>query len=48
MPSLLRFLTMVAVIGGLAYGAIYALANFVDPKSREMTISVTPDKFLKR
>jgi hypothetical protein len=48
MPSLLRFLTMVAVIGGLAYGAIYALANFVDPKPREMTVSVTPDKFLKR
>jgi hypothetical protein len=48
MPSLLRFLTVVAVIGGLVYGAIFALANFVDPKPREMTISITPDKFLKR
>lgn len=48
MPSLLRFLTVVAVIGGLAYGVIFALANFVDPKPREMTISIAPDKFLKR
>ncbi|MDZ4366881.1 histidine kinase [Afipia massiliensis] len=48
MPSLLRFLTVVAVIGGLIYGGIFALANFVNPKPREMTISVPPDKFLKR
>ncbi|MDO8978488.1 MAG: histidine kinase [Afipia sp.] len=48
MPSLLRFLTVVAVLGGLVYGGIFALANFINPKPREMTISVPPDKFLKR
>jgi hypothetical protein len=48
MPSLFRFLTVVAVIGGLIYGGIFALANFVNPKPREMTVSVPPDKFLKR
>jgi len=48
MPSLLRFLTAVAVLGGLIYGGIFALANFVNPKPREMTISVPPDKFLKK
>jgi hypothetical protein len=48
MPSLLRFLTVVAVIGGLLYGAIFALANFVTPKSREMTVNIPPDKFLKK
>ena len=48
MPSLFRFLTVVAVLGGLIYGGIFALANFVNPKPREMTISVPPDKFLKR
>ena len=48
MPSLFRFLTVVAVLGGLIYGGIFALANFVNPKSREMTISVPPDRFLKR
>ena len=48
MPSLFRFLTVVAVIGGVIYGGIYALANFVNPKPREMTISIPPDKFLKK
>lgn len=48
MPSLFRFLTLVAVLGGLAWGAIFALANFVDPKPREMSVSIPPDKFLKK
>ncbi|WP_315836831.1 histidine kinase [Bradyrhizobium prioriisuperbiae] len=48
MPSLLRFLAVVAIIGGVIYGGIFALANFVSPASREMTVTVPPDKFLKR
>jgi hypothetical protein len=48
MPSLFRFLTVVAVIVGVVYGAIYALANFVNPKPREMTINIPADKFLKK
>jgi hypothetical protein len=48
MPSLFRFLMVVAVIGGIVYGAIYALANFVNPKQREMTVTIPPDKFLKK
>ena len=48
MPSLFRFLTVVAVIGGIIYGAIYVLANFVSPKPREMTVTIPPDKFLKK
>jgi hypothetical protein len=48
MPSLFRFLTVVAIIGGLIYAGIYALANFVTPKPREMTVTIPPDKFLKR
>ena len=48
MPSLFRFLTVVAIIVGVAYGAIYALANYVNPKPREMTVTIPPDKFLKR
>ena len=48
MPSLFRFLTVVAVIGGIIYGTIFVLANFVNPKPREMTINIQPDKFLKK
>ncbi|WP_291848073.1 histidine kinase [Bradyrhizobium sp.] len=48
MPSLLRFLTVVGVIAGLIYGAIFALANFVTPKPREMTVTIPADRFLKK
>ncbi|CAM5521760.1 Histidine kinase OS=Afipia felis OX=1035 GN=NCTC12722_00617 PE=4 SV=1 [Afipia felis] len=48
MPSLFRFLSVIAIIGGLIYGAVYALANFVNPAPREMTINISPDKFQKK
>lgn len=48
MPTLFRFLSVVAVIGGIIYGTIFALANFVNPKPREMTVSIPADKFLKK
>ncbi len=48
MPSLFRFLLVLGIIGGLVYGAIYALATFVNPKPREITVTMPPDKFLKR
>jgi xanthosine utilization system XapX-like protein len=48
MPSLFRFLTIVAVIAGIIYGVIFALANFVSPKPREMTVTIPADKFLKK
>jgi hypothetical protein len=27
---------------------VFALANFVNPKPREMTVTIPPDKFLKK
>jgi hypothetical protein len=48
MPSLFRFLTGVALLGGLTYGAMYMLANWFDPKPREITVSIPPDKFAKQ
>ena len=30
------------MIGGVAYGAMFALANFVEPKPREMTVTIPP------
>ncbi len=40
MPTLLRFLAIVAVIGGLAYGGILALALLVEPEQREITATI--------
>ena len=48
MPSLFRFLTVVAIIGGIVYGVVFALANFVNPKPREMSVTIPQDRFLKK
>jgi len=47
MPSLFRFLAVVTILGVVIYGGLYSLANFVQPKPREITVSVPPDKFFK-
>jgi hypothetical protein len=48
MPSLFRFLTVVSFLGCLVYGSMFMLANWFNPKPREITVSIPPDKFLKR
>jgi hypothetical protein len=48
MPSLFRFLIFVGLLGGLAYGAVFSLANFVTYKQREIVVTIPPDKFLKQ
>jgi hypothetical protein len=49
MPSLLRFLTIVAILGVAVYGGLYSLAHFVQPKPREIRVSVPPDRlFMNR
>ena len=40
MPSLFRFLVVVAVLAGLVYAGLYALANFVQVKPREITQTI--------
>jgi hypothetical protein len=48
MPSLFRFLTLIGVLGGLTYGAMFMLATWFDPKPREITVSIPPDRFAKQ
>ncbi|MEM8650766.1 MAG: histidine kinase [Pseudomonadota bacterium] len=40
MPSLFRFLFVLAVLAGLVYGGAVALTVFVEPKPREMTVKI--------
>jgi hypothetical protein len=47
MPSLLRLLTVIAILGAAAYCGLYALSHFVQPKPREISVSIPPDKFFK-
>jgi hypothetical protein len=48
MPSLFRFLIVVGIIGGIVYAAIVTLATMVEPQPREITVTVPPDRMLKR
>lgn len=49
MPSLFRFLFTLAVLAGIAYGAMFALVIYVEPREREISIRVpTDDIELKR
>lgn len=44
MPSLIRFLIGLAIVAVLGFAAMFALANFVDPHSREMTIRIPQER----
>ena len=39
MPTLFRFLAVVAVIAGAVFGAMVALATLVEPSPREITVT---------
>jgi lipopolysaccharide export LptBFGC system permease protein LptF len=44
MPSLFRFLFVVAVLAVILGAATLYLANFVHPNTREMSIRIPPSK----
>lgn len=48
MPSLFRFLAVVGIIVGVVYGGMLALAILVQPQSREITVTIPPDRFAKQ
>lgn len=47
MPSLIRLLTIVAVLCAVVYVGLYALAHFVQPTPRQMSIYIPPTKFFQ-
>lgn len=44
MPTLFRFIVVCAVLAGVVYGAMWALAIFVEPKERDITIRIPPER----
>lgn len=40
MPTLFRFLLIIAVLAGLAFAAMFALATLVEPQPRDMTVTI--------
>ena len=47
MPTLFRFLVVVGILGALGYFGLFSLATMVDPRPREMSVPISPDKFFK-
>jgi hypothetical protein len=47
MPSLLRLLFVLGLLGGLAYGGIVSLALLVQPQQREMSVTVPHERLNK-
>jgi xanthosine utilization system XapX-like protein len=43
-PTLVRFLAVLAILAGLGVGAMFALANLVQPDIREITVPIPPDR----
>lgn len=44
MPTLFRFLTILAILAGLVYGGMYALVTMVVLNKGEMTVRIPPDR----
>jgi phage shock protein PspC (stress-responsive transcriptional regulator) len=44
MPTLVRFLVVLAILAGLGLAAMVALATLVQPDIRQITIPIPPDR----
>jgi hypothetical protein len=44
MPSLIRFIVAVAVLAGLVFAGLWALANLVEPQPREMSVTIPQER----
>jgi len=44
MPSLIKFLAVLAILAGLVFAGLWSLANLVEPQPREITVTIPQDK----
>lgn len=47
MPTTFRFLTAVGVIAASIYGALFMLANVLEPAPQDITVTVPPSRYAK-
>jgi hypothetical protein len=47
-PTLFRFLFVLAVLAGLALAAMFALATLVEPQPREMSVTIPSSRLPAR
>ena len=48
MPTLFRFLFVLAVLAGLVFAAMFALATLVEPQPREMSVTIPSSRLPAR
>ena len=48
MQSLFRLLILIGILGGLTYGALFVLATWFEPRPREITVTIPPDRFARQ
>ncbi len=48
MPTLFRFLLVLAVLAGVAFAAMFALATLVEPQPREMSVTIPSSRLPAR
>nr|WP_029929639.1 hypothetical protein [Ochrobactrum sp. UNC390CL2Tsu3S39] len=44
MPTLTRLVLFLALVAAVVYGAMYTLANFVEPDTREIAVEIPASK----
>ncbi|MFC0218498.1 hypothetical protein FHS82_002367 [Pseudochelatococcus lubricantis] len=44
MPTLFRLLVTLGILAGLGYAGMFALATFVTPQQREMSVSIPAER----
>ena len=47
-PTLFRFLLTLAILAGLGYAIVFALATFVEPQPREITVTIPANRLPPR
>jgi phage shock protein PspC (stress-responsive transcriptional regulator) len=47
-PTLFRFLFVLAVLAGLAFAVMFALATLVEPQPREMSVTIPSSRLPAR
>jgi hypothetical protein len=45
-PTLFRFLAVLVILAGIGFAAVYALATYVQPQPREISVTVPSAKLL--
>lgn len=47
MPTIFRFAILCAIVAGVCYAALFALATLLEPAPSEVVVTVPPSRYAK-